>query len=125
MSDPTTYTRYAQAEAVAHTGFRGLVKASVMVTAYQVLRDTDNPNYEQRAGLSRTLLFAGTPPETIDAIVTLFCWWAVNVPAVQNESYAGGNGFQPQQISDQTIDAAVLAFWDDASAVRPENEQEG
>lgn len=110
-----TYTRYAQAEAVAHSGFRGLVKASVMVTAYQVLSDTTNPNYEQRAGLARTLLYAMTPPDTVDDIVKLFCWWAVNVPAIQQESYGGGNGFEPQVISDQSIDAAVLGFWDDAS----------
>lgn len=124
MSDQT-YTRYAQAEAVAHSGFRGLVKASVMVTAYKVLRDTENPNYEQRAGLARTLLYSMTPPETVDDIVGLFCWWAVNVPAVQIESYEGGDGFKPQQISDQTIDAAVLEFWDDAAAVQPGSEQEG
>ena len=122
MSDKT-YTRYAQAEAVENEGFRGLVKASVMVTAYTVLRDTDEPNYEQRAALSRTLLFAGTPQSDVDDIITLFCWWAVNVPAVQQESYAGGNGFQPEQISDQTIDEAVLAFWDDASAVDPEGSE--
>ena len=60
----------------------------------------------------------------IDSIVTRFAWYAVNVPAVQQESYAGGDGFQPQQISDQTIDAAVLAFWDDAADVQPTPEPE-
>lgn len=123
MADKT-YTRYAQAEAVAHPGFRGLVTASVMVIAYQVLQDTDDPNYEQRAGLSRTLLFAGTSQSDIEGVVTLFCWWAVNVPEVQQESYASGNGFQPEQISDQTIDAAVLAFWDSAADVQPEGSEE-
>lgn len=116
-----TYTRYAQAEAVANEGFRGLVKASLMVNAYQVLRDTDEPNYEQRAGLARTLLYSMTPPKIVEDIVELFCWWAVNVPAVQQESYAGGDGFKPEQISDQTIDAAVEAFWDDAANVQPES----
>lgn len=114
-------TRYTQAQTVANEGFRGLVKASLMVNAYIVLVDTDHPNHAQRAGLSRTLLYAMTPPSTIEAIIELFCWWAVNDATLIAEYSAAGGDIA--QITDETIDAAVLAFWDDASAVTSESEE--
>mgnify|MGYP007115078235 CR=1 FL=1 len=114
MADKT-YTRYQQAQVVADAGFMAMVEASVMVVAYQVLQDTENPDYEQRAGLSRTLLYVMTPQSTVDSIVKRFAWWVVNDPTVIAEYGAGGGDVQ--QISDQAIDAAVLAFWSDASAV--------
>lgn len=110
------HTRYLQAEAVDNPGFRGLVEAALMVTAHRVLTDTAHPNYTQRAGLSRSLLFAMTPRVTVDNTITLFAWWCVNVPEVQTESYASGD-FQPKQITDETIDAAVMAFWNEAAGV--------
>lgn len=115
------YTRYTQAQTVANAGFRGLVKASMMITAYQVLRNTSHPNYQQRAGLSRTLLYAMTPPEAVETIIELFCWWAVNDATVIAQFKAGAGDVS--KISDEAIDAAVLGFWDDASAVEPATAQ--
>ena len=108
--------RYIQAATVANEGFRGLVKASVVVSAYTILQDTDHPNFEQRAGLCRTLLFAMTPPETVAAIVELFAWWAVNDGGViaAYEQAAG----DISQIPDAVIDEAVEAFWDAASGLQ-------
>lgn len=113
MADKT-YMRYTQAQVVADPGFFAMVEASVMVVAYQVLKDTDHPDWQQRAGLSRTLLYVMTPQETVDSILKRFAWWVVNDPTVIAEYGAGGGDVQ--QISDQAIDAAVLAFWNDASA---------
>ena len=107
--------RHTQAATVASPAFRGMVKASVMVIAYAVLKDTAAPNYEQRAGLSRTLLYAMTPAETMDSIVERFCWWAVNQQPVINAYGAAGGDVA--QIPDEVVDAAVVAFWDDASGV--------
>lgn len=116
-----TYTRYTQAQVVENPAFMAMVEASVMVVAYQVLKDTDNPNHIQRAGLSRTLLYVMTPQETVDSILKRFAWWVVNDGDVIGEYAAGGGNVE--QISDQAIDAAVLDFWDDASAVEPESEE--
>lgn len=113
-----TYTRYQQAQVVEDPAFMAMVEASVMVIAYQVMKDTSNPNWAQRAGLSRTLLYVMTPQETVDSIIKRFAWWVVNAPAVIGEYGAGGGDVS--KISDQAIDAAVLGFWDDASAVDPD-----
>lgn len=115
MSTPT-HTRYTQAQVVADPGFLAMVEASAMVVAYGVLNDTDHPEWAQRAGLSRTLLYVMTPQESVDSIVKRFAWWVVNDPAVISE-YQVGSG-DVAQISDQTLDAAVLAFWDTAAGVQ-------
>lgn len=122
MSD-TTYMRHTQAQVVDDPGFRAMVEASVMVVAYKVLKNTNNPNWQERAGLSRTLLYVMTPQSTVDSIIKRFAWWVVNDAGVIGEYAAGGGDVS--KISDQTIDAAVEAFWDDAAAVQPESEQEG
>lgn len=114
-----TYTRYKQAQVVADPAFLAMVEASVMVVAYHVLQDTNHPNHAQRAGLSRTLLYVMPPQETVDSIIKRFAWWVVNDSSVIAE-YTASSG-NVQQISDQSIDAAVLAFWGDASAVGMED----
>lgn len=116
-----TYTRYQQAQVVADPSFLAMVEASVMRVAYTVLKDTSNPNWAQRSGLSRTLLNVMTPQSSVDSVIKRFAWWVVNDTAVITDYSAGGGNVQ--QISDQALDAAVLAFWDDASAVYPEGEE--
>ena len=110
-----TYTRYQQAQVVSSPDFRAMVEASVMLTAYTVLNDTAHPEWAQRAGLSRTLLYVMTPQATVDSIVKRFAWAVVNDAAVIAE-YSAAAG-DVKKISDQAIDAAVLAFWDTASDV--------
>lgn len=111
-----TYTRYEQAQVVADPAFLQMVEASVMVAAYQVLHDTDHPDFEQRVGLSRTLLYVMTPQSTVDSIIKRFAWWVVNDATVIAE-YGAASG-NVQSISDQAIDAAVMGFWDTASDVQ-------
>lgn len=115
--------RNGQYQTVENETFRGMVEASVMLTAYIVLQDKNNAHYEQRASLSNTLFQAATPREQKESIVRLFCWWAVNDATVVQEYVAGGG--DPTKITDEALDSAVLAFWDTvAGVVQPEGSEE-
>lgn len=111
-------TRYAQAQAIANTGFLGMVEASVMKVAWDVLQDTENADFTQRAGLARLLLGGDAPRALVESYIRRFAWFVVNVPKVQGESYATGV-FKPADIADETIDAAVAAFWNTSANVMP------
>lgn len=107
--------RYEQYQVVENPAFRGMVEASVMVTAYAVLNDTDHENYEQRASLARTLFHAATPRQQVESIIRLFTWYAVN-DATVIQQYQNNSG-NVAAISDEAMDNAVAAFWDTVAGV--------
>ena len=112
MSDKTHH-RYDQSQIAASPEFLTLVEMSVLIAAYRVLQDTSDPNYAQRAGLARTVMFAATPQEQRDSITRLFAAWVVNDGDVISE-YTGGGG-TISAISDQAFDDSVMEFWNFAA----------
>lgn len=109
------HLRSGQYQTVENETFRGMVEASVMLTAYIVLQDKDNAHYEQRASLSNTLFHAATPREQKESIVRLFTWYAVNDATVVQQYVAGGG--DPTAIADEALDSAVMEFWNTVAGV--------
>ena len=117
-----SYLRSEQYQTVENETFRGMVEASVMLTAYIVLQDKNNAHYEQRASLSNTLFHAATPREQKESIIRLFTWYAVNDATVISQYVAGGD--DPTRITDEALDATVMAFWNTVAGVADTESEE-
>lgn len=111
-------TLYKQSQVVADEKFLDMVRAAVMAQAQAVLADTAHADYEQRAGLSRTLLYAMSAPVTIDAVMRSFAWAVVNTSSLMDALHAAGGDVT--LVPDDVIAEAVAASWDTAAGVVPQ-----
>jgi hypothetical protein len=115
-------TRIHQRRAVDDADFRGVVEASMMRIAYDVLTESpDTPHHGQRASVAESL-FQGMSVD-LERFTRLFAWRAVFEPAIQTQAFDAATGtIRADRIDDATIDGVIRGFWDRAALVRDDED---